>query len=106
MAGTGRVAEAARRRADSRVRQRPRPAPQAPAAGRGAGGAPPPLPAVRVLESAHAVDIVPARISKADVITAAADLAGGSVLAIGDQGQPGGNDFALLAHQLYSLSVD
>jgi hydroxymethylpyrimidine pyrophosphatase-like HAD family hydrolase len=66
----------------------------------------PPLPAIRVLESAHAVDIVPARISKADVITAASDLAGGPVLAIGDQGQPGGNDFALLAHQLYSLSVD
>ena len=66
----------------------------------------PPLPAVRVLESAHAVDIVPAQISKADVIAVTAGLAGGPVLAIGDQGQPGGNDFALLAHQPYSLSVD
>lgn len=66
----------------------------------------PPLLAVRVLESAHAVDIVPARVSKASVISAVADLAGGSVLAIGDQGQPGGNDFALLAHQPFSLSVD
>jgi HAD superfamily hydrolase (TIGR01484 family) len=66
----------------------------------------PPLLAVRVLESAHAVDIVPARVSKASVVTAVADLAGGPVLAIGDQGQPGGNDFALLAHQPLSLSVD
>jgi hypothetical protein len=65
----------------------------------------PPL-AVCVLESAHAVDVVPSGVSKADVITAVAALAGGPVLAIGDQGQPGGNDFALLAHQPFSLSVD
>ena len=66
----------------------------------------PALPAVAVLESAHAVDIVPVQVSKAEVVTAAAKLAGGPVLAIGDQGQPGGNDFALLAHQPFSLSVD
>lgn len=66
---------------------------------------PPPL-AVHVLESAHAVDIVPAGVTKAAVVRAVTGLAGTPVLAIGDQGQPGGNDFALLAGQPYSLSVD
>lgn len=66
---------------------------------------PPPL-AVQVLESAHAVDIVPTGVTKAAVTRAVEGLAGTPVLAIGDQGQPGGNDFALLADQPYSFSVD
>lgn len=66
----------------------------------------PPAPPVCVLDSGQAVDIVPEGVSKADVLTAVSGLAGGPVLAIGDQGQQGGNDFALLAHQMFSLSVD
>jgi hypothetical protein len=66
----------------------------------------PPTPPVCVLDSGQAVDIVPEGVSKADVLTAVSGLARGPVLAIGDQGQQGGNDFALLAHQMFSLSVD
>src|SRR5947207_3254844 len=66
----------------------------------------PPTPAVCVLESAHAVDIVPADVTKAAVVAQVATLAAGPVLTIGDQGQLGGNDFALLACQPHSLSVD
>ena len=66
----------------------------------------PPTPAVCVLESAHAVDIVPADVTKAAVVAQVATLAAGPVLTIGDQGQLGGNDFALLACQSHSLSVD
>ena len=65
-----------------------------------------PTPAVCVLESAHAVDIVPADVTKAAVVAQVATLAAGPVLTIGDQGQLGGNDFALLACQPHSLSVD
>jgi fructoselysine-6-P-deglycase FrlB-like protein/hydroxymethylpyrimidine pyrophosphatase-like HAD family hydrolase len=71
---------------------------------------------VRVYESAHSVDIVPANCSKRHVITAIrADLKTRSrfkledkpleVLCVGDQGRAGGNDFEFLLGP-HSLSVE
>jgi hypothetical protein len=66
----------------------------------------PPAVAAACVASAHAVDIVPVQVSKAAVVADGAARAGLPMLAIGDQGQPGGNDFDLLACQRHSLSVD
>lgn len=60
----------------------------------------------QVLASGHSVDIVAAETSKCAVTDDLQALAGGEVLAIGDQGQLGGNDHALLAGTRWSLSVD
>lgn len=67
-------------------------------------GRPPALP-VRLAASAYAIDIVPATVSKAAVAAevAAAAAFGSAVLAVGDRGEPGGNDFELLACVPYSL---
>ena len=64
------------------------------------------LPNVRAFASGHSVDIVRAGTSKGAVIDQIVQTHGGDVLAIGDQGQDGGNDFELLARTRWSLSVD
>jgi hydroxymethylpyrimidine pyrophosphatase-like HAD family hydrolase len=62
---------------------------------------------VKVVASAHSVDVVSPFTSKVSVIQRlSADLLKTDVLCIGDQGQVGGNDFELLAEQPWSLSVD
>ena len=61
---------------------------------------------VRVVSSAHAVDVILPGSSKIRVLDDVAELSGGKVLAIGDQGQMGGNDFDLLAATDTSLTVD
>jgi hypothetical protein len=60
----------------------------------------------RIVASAHSVDIVELTSGKPAVASDVERLAGGQVLAIGDQGQQGGNDQALLAGTPWSLSVD
>ena len=65
----------------------------------------PALP-LRAVRSAHSIDVIGAQASKLaveDIVAGRTDLA---VLAIGDQGQPGGNDYDLLAASPWSLSVD
>lgn len=66
---------------------------------------PPRIP-VRVAMSAHSLDVIPNDSSKVDTLTRVSEKAGGEVIAIGDQGHGGGNDFELLAATLWSLSVD
>lgn len=60
----------------------------------------------QVVVSGHSLDIVAADARKTLVVDAAAELSDAAVLAIGDQGQLGGNDHALLAHSPWTLSVD
>lgn len=60
----------------------------------------------QVVASGHSLDIVAAEARKTLVVDAAAELSDAAVLAIGDQGQVGGNDHALLAHSPWTLSVD
>jgi len=59
-----------------------------------------------VASSGHAVDIVQPSTTKVSVTELVEKMSGGSALAVGDQGQLGGNDYALLAHDSASLSVD
>jgi hypothetical protein len=62
---------------------------------------------LKVVASAHSVDIVSSRTSKVAVVDRVRHLDGPvSVLCIGDQGHFGGNDYELLAHDRWSLSVD
>ncbi len=66
-----------------------------------------PALAVKVLSSGHSVDVVPADVTKTAVIGRIRERDGPvDVLCIGDQGQAGGNDFELLAHEQWTLSVD
>lgn len=65
----------------------------------------PELP-VKVLRSGHSIDVVPRASSKRLVIDRIADGTAGPVLAIGDQGDVGGNDFELLASSPWTLTVD
>lgn len=60
---------------------------------------------VRVASSGHSVDIIDSEFGKEKML---ADFCSryGSTLSIGDQGQPGGNDFALLAANTLTVSVD
>ena len=61
----------------------------------------------QVLASGHSVDIVAATTTKTAVAeTVGARVFGGSVLAIGDRGEIGGNDHALLAWGEWSLTVN
>lgn len=67
------------------------------------------LPAlgVKVVGSGHSVDIVSRRATKTAVVDRIRHLDGPvGVVCIGDQGQLGGNDYELLAHDRWSLSVD
>lgn len=61
---------------------------------------------VRIVASAHSVDVVPRDSSKATVLTFLQGHTGAELMAIGDQGQWGGNDFELLSATSHSLSVD
>ena len=60
----------------------------------------------QVVSSGHSVDIVAPETSKLAVAETVAHRAGGQVLAVGDQGQVGGNDHALLSASPWTLSVD
>jgi hypothetical protein len=61
----------------------------------------------QVLTSGHSVDIVAATTVKTAVAEmASARVHGGDLLAIGDRGEIGGNDHALLAWDQWSLTVD
>ncbi len=62
----------------------------------------------QVVASGHSVDVISTETSKTTIIDAVGSACGGadSVLAIGDQGQVGGNDHALLAFSPWSLTVD
>lgn len=66
---------------------------------------PPALP-LKVMASAHSIDIVPSESAKTRTLERVHARAVGDVIAIGDQGQTGGNDFDLLAATRRSLSVD
>jgi hypothetical protein len=61
---------------------------------------------VKVVTSAHSVDVIPTDSAKTATLERVAVRSDGDVLAIGDQGQVGGNDFELLASTEFSLSVD
>lgn len=65
----------------------------------------PSLP-VKVVASAHSVDVVAEDTTKVSVLEEVAELCDGEVLVIGDQGNSGGNDFELLAATPWSISVD
>ncbi len=65
-----------------------------------------PTIAVKVVASAHSVDVIPSQSAKTRTLERVAGRANGVVLAVGDQGQVGGNDFELLASTRWSLSVD
>jgi hypothetical protein len=65
----------------------------------------PSLP-VRLVRSAHSVDVIPSGAAKHAVLDVVAARSGGAILAIGDQGQTGGNDHDLLAATWSTLSVD
>lgn len=66
----------------------------------------PPAIEVKVVASAHSVDVVPAESAKTATLNRVRARTDGAILAIGDQGQVGGNDFELLASTTLSLSVD
>lgn len=65
-------------------------------------------PALRLksVRSGHSVDVVDVDTSKVCVLERLESKARGEVLAIGDRGDVGGNDFELLAARPWSLSVD
>lgn len=60
----------------------------------------------QVVASGHSLDIVSPETRKTRVIEALREQCGIDVLAVGDQGQVGGNDHALLALEPFSLTVD
>lgn len=60
----------------------------------------------QVVASGHSVDVIKPESCKTTVLNAVAERAGGAVLAIGDQGQIGGNDHALLTSSRWTLTVD
>lgn len=66
---------------------------------------PPALP-VKVVASAHSVDLVAAETTKVTIAQEIEASTGLPVLAIGDQGDIGGNDFELLASRPWTLTVD
>lgn len=61
---------------------------------------------VKVVTSGHSVDVVPTDTTKVVIADTTAAAAGAPVLAIGDQGDLGGNDFELLAASPWTLTVD
>jgi hypothetical protein len=66
----------------------------------------PPLLNLKIAVSAHSVDVIPADSSKIATLGCVRARCDSEVLAVGDQGQLGGNDFDLLAATQFSLSVD
>lgn len=63
------------------------------------------VPAI-VVASGHTVDVIPIGATKSSVVLDIQTRTGDAVLAIGDQGQPDGNDFSLLAQSPSTLTVD
>lgn len=61
---------------------------------------------VHTVSSGHSVDIVQSTSTKLLVADRVEEHAGGDALSVGDQGQLGGNDYALLARSTATLSVD
>jgi len=61
---------------------------------------------VAVVTSGHSVDVIPSESSKTSVADEIESLLPYPVLAIGDQGDLGGNDFELLASSRWTLTVD
>ena len=67
---------------------------------------PPHLP-IKLVTSGHSLDITSAWTTKTSVVDDIYEaIEGNDILAIGDQGHLTGNDFELLAHGRFSLSVD
>jgi hydroxymethylpyrimidine pyrophosphatase-like HAD family hydrolase len=66
----------------------------------------PPALALKVVVSGHSIDVIPADSAKTNTLERVERRVGGGVVAFGDQGQVGGNDFELLAATRWSLSVD
>jgi hypothetical protein len=66
---------------------------------------PPALP-LEAVTSAHSVDVLPKASTKVALVERVTSMSGDDVLAVGDQGQVGGNDFELLASRELTLSVD
>lgn len=66
----------------------------------------PPALLCKAAASGHAVDVIANDSSKVAVLSTVAAASGGALLAIGDQGQVGGNDFEMLAALQTTLSVD
>lgn len=66
----------------------------------------PPGLGLKITASGHSVDVVSAESTKVRMLRTLENRTPGAVLAIGDQGQLGGNDFELLAATRASLSVD
>jgi hypothetical protein len=64
----------------------------------------PALP-VKVVASAHSVDVISDDTTKVRVLDRVAVHAAGETLAVGDQGDIGGNDFELLAATMWSVSI-
>ena len=61
---------------------------------------------LKVVVSGHSVDIVSSATGKVALLSSVESESQGATLAIGDQGQPNGNDFEMLAANKTSLSVD
>ncbi len=61
---------------------------------------------LKVVQSGHSVDVVAATTSKVTVVERLENCGGKPVLAIGDRGEVGGNDFEMLAARRWSLTVD
>ena len=66
----------------------------------------PPALSLKVVVSGHSIDVIPADSAKTDTLERIEQRIGAGVIAFGDQGQVGGNDFELLAATRWSLSVD
>lgn len=64
-----------------------------------------PLP-VKIVASGHSLDVVAVDTSKVAVLDDLRSTTGCDVLAIGDQGDLGGNDFEMLASTEWSITVD
>lgn len=61
---------------------------------------------LRVQASAHSVDVIPALAGKDTYLRTMQEQISGDILVVGDQGNLGGNDFAMLAATPLSISVD
>jgi hypothetical protein len=66
---------------------------------------PPALP-LKATASGHSIDVIPTDSAKTQTLARVEANCAASVIAFGDQGQVGGNDFELLAATELSLSVD
>ena len=65
-----------------------------------------PIVDLKIVVSGHSVDIVSPGTGKSNLMSSVESKSQGAILAIGDQGQPNGNDFEMLAAKKTTLSVD